>query len=462
MTGRSHVAERQSRARGTDEVDPLGVERPIERDGGVAPDQDDQIKGFRREQARGLSGERRGGLARVRVLRGGGREHAQARAPRPGELAPRRFVEAPRNDQPPPARQRRPPRAEAEARGEWQRQAGGAGEERYLLERERAAGRDAAAPLTRALAASRSMWRDSVSTTATSATTGAAGQTVTGTGALPAKSVPASQAPVRSSAMIVRAIGPPTIARVDGRFTECEGILSVFWDRDHAHPCGAGISQKLALTAVVAVAGAVVGVVLVAAVRPAPEHASSGPAVARRAEEAPTGAQTPAQAALKPRKGRVLSVADAAKELDLIAPSRQKLAEDFTLPLVGGDKLRLSAARGKVVFINFWATWCLPCREEMPAMERLWQQQKGQGLVLVAVSVDTDTKKVKPYLDEHKLTFPVGLDPKMDLANAYGVRAVPSSFVVDRQGHLTAIALGPREWDNDASHSLIEGLLRSR
>ena len=95
-------------------------------------------------------------------------------------------------------------------------------------------------------------------------------------------------------------------------------------------------------------------------------------------------------------------------------------------------------------------------------MERLWQQQKGQGLVLVAGSVDTDTKKVKPYLDEHKLTFPVGLDPKMDLANAYGVRAVPSSFVVDRQGHLTAIALGPREWDNDASHSLIEGLLRSR
>ena len=117
------------------------------------------------------------------------------------------------------------------------------------------------------------------------------------------------------------------------------------------------MSQKLALTAVVAVAGAVAGVVLVAAVRPAPEHVSSGPAVARRAEEAPTGAQTPAQAALKPRKGRVLSVADAAKELDLIAPSRQKLAEDFTLPLVGGDKLRLFAARGKVVY----AAACAGC-----------------------------------------------------------------------------------------------------
>src|SRR5439155_579559 len=150
----------------------------------------------------------------------------------------------------------------------------------------------------------------------------------------------------------------------------------------------------------------------VAAMRPAPEATQSGAAVASRAEDAPAGAPVPAPVALKARKGRVLSVADAVKELDLIRPSRQKLAEDFTLPLVGGDKLRLSAQRGKVVLINFWATWCPPCREEMPAMERLWQQQKGQVFVLVALSVDADTKKVKPYLDEHKLAFPVGLDPK--------------------------------------------------
>lgn len=93
-------------------------------------------------------------------------------------------------------------------------------------------------------------------------------------------------------------------------------------------------------------------------------------------------------------------------------------------------------------------------------MERLWRQQRDQGFVLVAVSVDADTKQVKPYLDEHKLTFPVALDPKMDLANTYGVRALPSSFIVDRHGYLTAIALGPRAWDADASHSLIEGLVR--
>jgi len=220
------------------------------------------------------------------------------------------------------------------------------------------------------------------------------------------------------------------------------------------------MSQKLTLTALIAVAAASVGVALVAAMRPASEVTQSGVAVANRAEDAPAGARVPAPVVLKARKGRVLSVADAVKELDLIRPSRQKLAEDFTLPLVGGDKLRLSAQRGKVVLINFWATWCPPCREEMPAMERLWQQQKGQGFVLVAVSVDADTKKVKPYLDEHKLAFPVGLDPRMDLANTYTVRALPSSFIVDRNGNLTALALGPRAWDNDASHSLIEGLLR--
>jgi peroxiredoxin len=214
--------------------------------------------------------------------------------------------------------------------------------------------------------------------------------------------------------------------------------------------------RTLALTAGIAVVAAIAGVALVAAMRPAPEAARPGPVVAGRIE----GASATAPVALKPRKGRVLSVADAVKELDLVRPPRQKLAEDFTLPLVGGNTFRLSTERGKVVMINFWATWCPPCREEMPAMERLWRHQKDHGFVLVAVSVDADTKKIKPHLDAHKLTFPAALDPKMDLANAYGVRALPSSFIVDRHGYLTALALGPRAWDNDASHSLIEGLVR--
>jgi peroxiredoxin len=160
------------------------------------------------------------------------------------------------------------------------------------------------------------------------------------------------------------------------------------------------------------------------------------------------------------RAGRVLSLEDAVRDLDLIRPSRQKTAEDFTLGLVGGSAFRLADQRGKTVLINFWATWCPPCREEMPALERLYRQHKDQGLVLIAVSIDADAKVVPPYVKASKLTFPIALDPKAEVANKYGVRALPSSFVVDRQGTMTALALGPRVWDNDASHSLVEALAR--
>jgi peroxiredoxin len=126
---------------------------------------------------------------------------------------------------------------------------------------------------------------------------------------------------------------------------------------------------------------------------------------------------------------------------------------------VDGKLHRLADYRGKVVLLNFWATWCAPCREEMPAMERLYLKHRERGFVLLAVSVDSDVALVKPFLQKHKLTFPVALDAKMDLANAYGVRALPASFVIDRNGYLAALALGPRAWDNRAANTLVEGLL---
>jgi peroxiredoxin len=155
------------------------------------------------------------------------------------------------------------------------------------------------------------------------------------------------------------------------------------------------------------------------------------------------------------------AIDEALKDLDLIRPSRTKAAENFTAPLLGGSTFRLSEQRGKPVFVNFWATWCPPCREEMPAMERLWRAQKARGLVMVAVSLDTDPKVVAPYVKEHGLTFPVVFDPKLEIANAYGVRALPATFLVDREGNLQALALGPRAWDNKASHSLIQALTRN-
>lgn len=93
-------------------------------------------------------------------------------------------------------------------------------------------------------------------------------------------------------------------------------------------------------------------------------------------------------------------------------------------------------------------------------MERLWRAHRDDDFVLIAVSVDADPAAVGPFVAEFGLTFPVGLDPRMDVANAWGVRALPSSFLVDGRGVLAAMALGPRAWDNNAAHALVEGLRR--
>jgi len=198
---------------------------------------------------------------------------------------------------------------------------------------------------------------------------------------------------------------------------------------------------------------AAVGVALyAAAIAPTPEPAV--PAVVRPSVETAPGAAPGRSPAGGP------SLDAALKQLDLIKPSRPKLAEDFTLPMPDGGSFTLSGQRGKAVLVNFWATWCPPCLEEMPAMERLWRRHKDAGFVLVAISLDSDPRKVSPFVSAHKFSFPIALDPKMVVAETYGVRALPSSFVIDREGTMTGVALGPRSWDNAAAHGLVQAMLR--
>jgi peroxiredoxin len=157
----------------------------------------------------------------------------------------------------------------------------------------------------------------------------------------------------------------------------------------------------------------------------------------------------------------VAAAGDPAHDLDLIKPNRQHQAKDFKVSSLDGGLLRLADLKGKVVFLNLWATWCPPCKEEMPAMERLWQRYKDQGLVVIALSMDSGgAKAVKPYIEQSKYTYPVGLDPKMEVAQLYGARSVPSTFIIDRNGMLRAIALGPRDWDGKAALAYIEALLK--
>jgi peroxiredoxin len=218
------------------------------------------------------------------------------------------------------------------------------------------------------------------------------------------------------------------------------------------------------ITVIGALAAIAAGVSFFAAARPergdSTAVAPPSPAAVAPAPAAPIVAAVPPASERPKRGGRVLRLDEAIKELDLIRPARGKLADDFTVPMPGKTKFRLSEQRGKVVMINFWATWCPPCREEMPAMERLYREHKDAGFTILAISLDADTSLVSPYVAEHKFTFPVGLDPDMTLAEKYAVRALPSSFIVDRQGTMTALAIGPRHWDNDASHSLVEAMAR--
>lgn len=94
-------------------------------------------------------------------------------------------------------------------------------------------------------------------------------------------------------------------------------------------------------------------------------------------------------------------------------------------------------------------------------MERLYQRFKDKGLMVLAISIDAEgAQVVTPFVKEHKLTFPIGLDPKMELALKYEVRGLPTSFLVNKKGNLAALAVGPRQWDSEAAHALIEFLLK--
>ncbi len=146
--------------------------------------------------------------------------------------------------------------------------------------------------------------------------------------------------------------------------------------------------------------------------------------------------------------------------LGLTKPGRGRVAPDFTLRTAATQTIRLSDYRGQVVLLNFWATWCPPCRIEMPAIERLYGRFKDRGFVALAVSVDTAGEEtVASFATEQGLTFPIVLDAKMTVAARYGVRGLPSTFLLDRRGRIRASVVGPREWDSLDAFAVIETFL---
>ena len=135
-------------------------------------------------------------------------------------------------------------------------------------------------------------------------------------------------------------------------------------------------------------------------------------------------------------------------------------APDIVGPGLDGKTIRLEGFRGKAVFLNFWATWCIPCRQEMPAMERLYQEYKERGFVVLAVNVMEGLGAVKAFVQELKLTFPVVLDPDGKASMAYLVRGLPATYLIDRNQILVGRAIGAREWDGKDARAYIQALLK--
>lgn len=140
-----------------------------------------------------------------------------------------------------------------------------------------------------------------------------------------------------------------------------------------------------------------------------------------------------------------------------------KVAPDFELPGLDEKPVRLSDFRGKVVFLNFWATWCKPCREEMPSMEILYKNFERDGLVVLAVSIDrvTTKKDIPPFVKGMSLTFPVLVDSWGQTDKRYKLMGVPETYIIDQQGVLREKVIGPKDWTVLDNLTTITGLLKA-
>jgi peroxiredoxin len=124
-------------------------------------------------------------------------------------------------------------------------------------------------------------------------------------------------------------------------------------------------------------------------------------------------------------------------------------APGFRLPSLGGGEVDLASHRGKVVVLNFWATWCPPCVAEMPSLERLHRALSPEGLSVVTVSTDEDREDLRAFVSQRGLTLPVLLDPGGRVAaGAYRTTGYPETFLLDREGRILRHVVGPAEWDS--------------
>ncbi len=153
---------------------------------------------------------------------------------------------------------------------------------------------------------------------------------------------------------------------------------------------------------------------------------------------------------------------DLFKRLKIQRFREKVLAPDFTLADLNGRRIRLGSLKGKVVFLNFWATWCPPCILEMPTMEKLHREFGSKGLVILAVNFRESTEQVKAFLKEYQLTFTTLLDPKGKVFELYQAWSLPTTTIVNKKGQAVGKVIGYRDWHKPEMKEFFRRLLEEK
>lgn len=145
------------------------------------------------------------------------------------------------------------------------------------------------------------------------------------------------------------------------------------------------------------------------------------------------------------------SAAFAADEPQTLTPMSEGIqAPEFDLQGPAGEPQRLLDHRGKPIILNFWATWCPPCRAEMPSMQRAHETVTDEGISVIAVNVGEDAETIARFLSKTDVDFPIPMDLDSEVVQSYPVKGLPTTFVIDPEGRLVYSAAGEREWDDPA------------
>ncbi len=159
-------------------------------------------------------------------------------------------------------------------------------------------------------------------------------------------------------------------------------------------------------------------------------------------------------------KDRAVGNTDYMEKLSMFVFDERLKAQNFILRDLSGNQVSLEDHLGKIVFLNFWATWCPPCREEMPSMEKLHTRFKKDDFIILAIDLQETRQQVKRFKERFKLNFTILLDSDGKVGSMYAIRSIPSTYLVDRKGYLIGGALGARDWASDDAIKLFEHLLK--